>query len=1275
MFHRFFAVGVCAVLACASSAAAQENDDAKWIWLDEGNPLEAAPAQTVWFRTIARGTEPSTGAIRIACDDHFVLWVNGKRIGEGDAKQPYRFNLNGVVERGPNVIAVEATNKAGRAGLFVDGEIRGQSGGKIPFDTPAGWKVSLQKPSGDDWLQAKFDDSTWKSVKVLAGHKESPWKELAFAGTYLDRFEVAPGFELKRIAEPELVGSLVAITWGNRGRLLASPERGPILNLIDENQDGTYEKATEFSNKIKNCQGLCQVGDLLYAVGEGPQGTGIYRLPDANHDDQADSIELLINTKGGMGEHGPHDVVFGPDGSLYHNLGNHAWITASPEATTPCRNYIEGNLLTPPFEDANGHAVGIKAPGGTVWRFSPDGKRWWLETMGFRNQYDIAFNSKGDLFTFDSDMEWDVNLPWYRPVRINHCIPGAEFGWRSGAANWPDYFFDSLPATIDVGRGSPTGVLFYEHTHFPKKYHGAMLNCDWSMGRLIVAYFKQEGASYTGTFDNLVTGNPLNISDVEVDRDGTVIFSTGGRKTEGGVYRVTFTGEKPVPTPSPKTVDDILAVPQGQSAWARELIAEGQTVLGADWDAKISEKITTGTPAQKTRGLSILAQSGKLPSVKTLQVASEDNDAGVRAFATWLLGQHSTPDVAPILAKLLGDPDLTVQRRACEAFVRSGLEAPVEPLLKLLASRDRWLRFAARLTLERVPVDKWKAQGLASKASPDVVLNTVLALLRNDPKQLTAEQIDKVIQESGIRESKGTFEVKSRQTLDLLRLIELAALTYPKEWLEATGRTTGSAMSHLLKQKYAPAKETNPILGAVLKNESVLHEAARLMAYAQAAEAPGILLSLIENSKEPVSQIHYALCLRYAKDGWTDMDKRRLLDWYDSTREMEGGHSLQGYLRNIVGGTLDYYTPEDRAAYLNDWKEWPHAAKLILSQSQPDQIKDFDTVISKLLLEVEMAEDNGVQEIATATIDSLIKSTQPAAQTTLRRLFDEQADRRDQLARGLAAHPSADNAPYYLRGIQSGDGTTAQQCIQALEKSGVKSEKAEDYRTIIMAGLKLGDRGGLVAVNLLTKWSGQDPKTKDAAKALATFQSWYTEKFPDAPPAVLAKEDLEKSKFSLQQLIDIVEKGPAGDVARGKAVFAKANCLKCHQFLKEGEGVGPDLTAVRRRFQKKEILESVLFPSQVMSDQYKTVTITTTDGLVYNGMPIPNPGNTRQIVMMLSDATKVVIQKDKIEEQSPAKVSVMPEGLFKTLTEQEIADLFAFLETSRSNPEPTPAAK
>ena len=68
--------------------------------------------------------------------------------------------------------------------------------------------------------------------------------------------------------------------------------------------------------------------------------------------------------------------------------------------------------------------------------------------------------------------------------------PGAEFGWRSGWSVWPDYFYDSLPPTLNVGKGSPTGLVFYNHYKMPVRYHNAMFACDWAQGRILVVKFK-----------------------------------------------------------------------------------------------------------------------------------------------------------------------------------------------------------------------------------------------------------------------------------------------------------------------------------------------------------------------------------------------------------------------------------------------------------------------------------------------------------------------------------------------------------------------------------------------------------------------------------------------------------------------------------------------------------------------------------------------------------------------------------------------------------------
>ena len=148
------------------------------------------------------------------------------------------------------------------------------------------------------------------------------------------------------------------------------------------------------------------------------------------------------------------------------------------------RSRYEGDLVTPRYEDPNGYGAGVPAPGGTILRTNMDGSYVELVAGGMRNPYDIAFNGDGELFTYDADMEWDIGTPWYRPTRVNHVPMGAELGWRSGWAKWPEYYLDSVPATLDVGAGSPTGIESYNHVAFPKKFQNALFVADWALGQI-----------------------------------------------------------------------------------------------------------------------------------------------------------------------------------------------------------------------------------------------------------------------------------------------------------------------------------------------------------------------------------------------------------------------------------------------------------------------------------------------------------------------------------------------------------------------------------------------------------------------------------------------------------------------------------------------------------------------------------------------------------------------------------------------------------------------
>ncbi len=302
---------------------------------------------------------------------------------------------------------------------------------------------------------------------------------------------------------PGSTGSLVAMAFNEAGDIIASREQGPLLLVQDKNHDGTFETVKEFCTQLKNCQGILAWNGHVFAVGNGPSGTAFYRLTDADGDGTAERVQTLFKFKGNMGEHGPHAPVLGPDGLIYIIIGNHAFVEPAVAATSPHHHVYEGELILPKYEDANGHASGVKAPGGTVVRTDTNGSFIELFVGGFRNAYDHAFNRDGELFTYDSDMEWDVALPWYRPTRVNHLVPGAEFGWRSGWSKWPPYYVDSLPAVLDIGRGSPTGVVFYDHQRLGEKYRGALFMCDWSQGRIVAVKLEPDAGHVQGHKRNL----------------------------------------------------------------------------------------------------------------------------------------------------------------------------------------------------------------------------------------------------------------------------------------------------------------------------------------------------------------------------------------------------------------------------------------------------------------------------------------------------------------------------------------------------------------------------------------------------------------------------------------------------------------------------------------------------------------------------------------------------------------------------------------------------
>ena len=134
---------------------------------------------------------------------------------------------------------------------------------------------------------------------------------------------------------------------------------------------------------------------------------------------------------------------------------------------------------------------------------------------------------------------------------------------------------------------------------------------------------------------------------------------------------------------------------------------------------------------------------------------------------------------------------------------------------------------------------------------------------------------------------------------------------------------------------------------------------------------------------------------------------------------------------------------------------------------------------------------------------------------------------------------------------------------------------------------------------------------------------------------------------------------------RGRQAFADAQCLACHRFGREGAGVGPDLTAVSARFTRRDVLESILDPSKVLSEQYENTTLTLKDGEEHTGRLIEE---TPELVVLLPNPlapeNKLSIKTADIKSRAASKISPMPVGLVDGLSQEEILDLLAFIESS-----------
>lgn len=546
--------------ASTNKTGQSKSDEIQWIW---GSPNPKA-SEKVFFRREFVLPPGITGAtLEVVGDDAQRTWVNGHDLGmQMDWSRLVRHDVAKHLKPGRNVLAIEGRNATGNAGIALRMRIELDDGTSADLVTDKAWMISSESSEG--WLQPGLEMTAWQPAAVLAKMGAAPWGNIIGADAVAkkaapegpskdmtDSFKVLPGFKLEQIRKiPASEGSWVAMTVDPEGHLICGDQYGKIYRL-----DVKTGKAEPLPIPLDGIHGLLWFGDSLYVtVTESKKvDRGVYRVQSGANG--TFRRPQLLKKMAGRGEHGPHSLIASPDGKWIYFCAGNSTKLAKMDASLVPRVWDEDQLL-PRRPDARGHAATKMAPGGWIARFKPDGSDWQLVGMGLRNEYDIAFNAEGDLFTYDADMEWDLGMPWYRPTRINHVIPGADMGWRNGTGKWPSYSEDSMPEVVNIGPGSPTGLLSGKGAAFPARYQMALFALDWTFATIHVVHLRKQGATYSAETEELVAGKGLPLTDAQIGKDGHMYFLTGGRKTDSAVWRVRYVGDEPV---SPVEFSDQLA--------------------------------------------------------------------------------------------------------------------------------------------------------------------------------------------------------------------------------------------------------------------------------------------------------------------------------------------------------------------------------------------------------------------------------------------------------------------------------------------------------------------------------------------------------------------------------------------------------------------------------------------------------------------------------------------------------------------------------------------
>jgi putative membrane-bound dehydrogenase-like protein len=854
-----------------------------------------------------------------------------------------------------------------------------------------------------------------------------------------------------------------------------------------------------------------------------------------------------------------------------------------------------------------------KSRAAHIFRCRPDGTG--LEpvmTGGMDNPVDVVFTPEGERIFSATFLEGDG-----RRDGLVHAIYGGVYGKEHGVLDGHPRTGELMPALVLMNSAAPCGLERYDSGVFGEEFRDNLFACQFNLRKVSRHVLRPEGSTFASEESDFVTSDHVDFhpTDVLMDADGSLlVIDTGGwyklccptsqlwkPDVLGGIYRVRRIGAVRVNDPRGREID-----------WSSRTVDQLWRLLADDRPA---------VRQRATRQFAILRGSAEmqrfLDALGRSLMDSLSGDGPTAALArSWALVQLDDEPSRKLVRALLSHKDPRVRQAAAHAASLNRDKATRPQLVELLDDESAAVRRVAAEALGRIGDSAAVPHLLdAAAQAEDRILqhSTTYALIELGDAAGTAVGLhDKrpgVIATALVAlDQMAGGEVTAEQAVPRLSASD-ARLRRDAEWVVAQHPEWGAALAQWFRDQLAgtppPAAEEKPHPDHVRLEKL-------LKAFAGNNDVQTLLAKAIVSGEQPAGV--RLLALRVMASCQLDEAPQAWLDALSCVIQENRAELLPAAVAAVRQLPRKWALPAELRGAL---------AELGRDERQPLELRA--SALAALTGSLASLGDDHWSLLKAALASDNPIATRSAASEAIAEAALTAAQHHELCDVLKTAGPLEVNRLLTAFG-NANDRAIALRLLQSLRES-------ESFASLRIDVLR----------QTLARHDSAVQQGIDELEALVNV-------------------DAAAQRQRIEELLPLMAQG---DVRRGHAVFysSKAACSACHKLAYAGGAVGPELTTIGKIRTERDLLESILYPSLSFVQSYESTLILTTEGQAISGRILDE--NERELVIATGPNEEVRVPRDQVEEMQPSTVSVMPAGLDKQLSEQELADVVAFLKAAK----------